>query len=254
MTVSSHFTIPHPTQHEAPRVEKNVDPNGPTVLSTSNVPTLPGARVTVTLPALGLPEPLVLSLAPKRIPAGFGGGVAFDVKVRRSDGSFVTDFSSTPLEIRIDNVSSVFAPHTSSDNVTWTPIDRLGPRAGGQRSRRRLPRRNDRLHLHAAPLVLRRAAAEGGGREARVVDQRRAARRHAFTVRAKSTLKAIVTGHLYSPKKRHVYKWRFKVGAGVSKVKLRWPAKVRARGVYTVVWFAQANGQVTKRTTKIRLR
>jgi len=75
-----------------------------------------------------------------------------------------------------------------------------------------------------------------------------------FTIRAKATTAAKVRGDLYSPKNVHLNTWHFNVKAGTSVVKLKWPSKIRSKGVYKLVLTAQSKGQVTKKTVKVRLR
>jgi adhesin/invasin len=258
VTVVTHFTIPSTTQHEPPPVMKNVDPDHTTVLSTSNLPTLPGASVTVTLPALGRSEPLVLSLTPKQIPSAFGSGISFEVKVQRDDGSLITDFSDNPLEIRVDGVSSSFEPYTSSDGVTWTKIDSIPSRVLPDNLRQGMYRDGSTVyiatrHLSYFALLKPKALAPASTKLALSISASQL-KRNVLTVRTKSTLPATLSGDLYSPKSRHLHAWRVKVRAGVSTLKLKWPSKARTHGVYKLVWLARANGQVVKRTITVRVR
>ena len=74
-----------------------------------------------------------------------------------------------------------------------------------------------------------------------------------FTIRAKASMAATVRADLYSSKNLHLKAWHFNVKAGTSVVKLKWPAKIRNKGVYKLVLTAQSKGQVTKKTVKVRV-
>jgi hypothetical protein len=78
-------------------------------------------------------------------------------------------------------------------------------------------------------------------------------KRNVFTIRAKATMAATVRGDLYSPKNLHLNAWHFNVKAGTTVVKLKWPSKIRSKGVYKLVLTAQSKGQVTKKTVKVRV-
>jgi hypothetical protein len=255
VTVVSHFTVPGKTQ-QLPRVEKNVDPGQPTVLSMSDVPTLPGSIVTVKLPPLGDSEDLVLSVAATAIPSAFGSGINFDARVyHHGDGSLITDFSANPLEIRVDNVSSNFVPYTSSDGVSWTRIGSIPSRTLPDDLPHGAFRDGKTVYIYTRHLSHFALLTPKAKKTKLVVSISATPLKHrTFMVRAKTTLPATIRGDLYSAKNVHLHAWHFKANTGVSTIKLRWPGKVRARGVYKLVWLATANGQVTKRTTKIRLR
>ena len=72
-----------------------------------------------------------------------------------------------------------------------------------------------------------------------------------LTIRA-ITVAATLKADLYSSKNVHLYAWHFKLRAGSNTLKLKWPSKARKRGTYKIVWLAQANGQITKKTISVR--
>src|SRR6266545_3693797 len=254
VAVVSHFTVPSSTGSEPPAVQKSVDPDHTTVLTTNNLPTLPGSSVSVTLPALGLSEPLELEVAAKRVPAGFGGGVSIDVKVLRSDGSLMTDFSKNPIEIRIDNVSSDFVPYTSSGGSSWRRIGTIPSRVlpdsmndGAFRNGRTVY--IETRHLSYFAVLKPKATAK---KLSISIGAAGSIRHNMLTVRASATVAATLKADLYSSKNVHLYAWHFKLRAGSNTLKLKWPSKARKRGTYKIVWLAQANGQITKKTISVR--
>ncbi len=64
---------------------------------------------------------------------------------------------------------------------------------------------------------------------------------------------ASVRADLYSSKNLHLKAWHFNFKAGTTVVKLKWPSKIRSKGVYKLVLVALAKGQVTKKTINVRL-
>jgi hypothetical protein len=79
------------------------------------------------------------------------------------------------------------------------------------------------------------------------------AKRKLFAARVLLTRSASVTAQLYSPRRVHLYTWRFKVRAGSTILRLRIPRQVQRPGIYTLRWSARAGGETASRTIRFRI-
>ena len=249
-----HFTIPPAQLQGLPPVEKNVFP-GQAGNSTD-----PTDGVTVAWPASAADDEAVLSIVPSDLPRGVGGsGVAVKVTMyHRRDGSLITSFAD-PLDIAFDSTAAGDTAYYSQNDVDWTQVDSIPSQVLPATMQQGFYFDGRKGHLLTRHLTYFAVMHSAGAAQTKLVmtvtstKQLEPKTQKQVAVRIKVSAASNVTAKLFSARGLHLYTWRFSVHAGASIVKLPWPAQVRRPGVYTVSWLADANGQITKRMTHIRI-